>query len=349
MTNANTKAATIHGDMKRNRLVLVSHIIIWLVFLSIPGFFRPAGPEGSHGTDIIDDIFIPHRIINGLYLVFVFYTNYYIAIPKLYEGRRYMAYGLYILGIVAGLIIINFSIIQYGYAKMPPDSLFVYLGPSHNLLMFIITFIFSLVMSLYNELRKAKEEKLNTEIAFLKAQINPHFLFNTLNSIYSLALTKSDKAAPAVVKLSSLMRYSISDSDKVKVPLSKELAYITNYIELQKLRLSSKVRLQYNVSGGGVLKEIAPFLLIPFVENAFKHGVNAEEDSVIDIAISIADDKLLMQTTNNKVYVQQDEEARTGLGINNTKQRLKLLYRDKHKLVIDNGDDCFKVQLEIYW
>lgn len=174
-------------------------------------------------------------------------------------------------------------------------------------------------------------------------------MFNTLNSIYSLALTKSDKTANAVVKLSSLMRYSISESDKQKVLLAKEIDYINNYIELQKLRITSNVKIDYNITGSAGLKEISPFLLIPFIENAFKYGVNSEENSDIKIAIDITEDMLHLHVVNNKVYVQNGEERNTGLGMRNTQQRLNLLYPGRHMLVVKNEDDHFDVTLQINW
>ncbi|MBS1772226.1 MAG: sensor histidine kinase [Bacteroidetes bacterium] len=332
------------------RLVNISiHLVVWFVLLSLPGFFRPAGPPkyGEHGFGIIDDIFVTHRLVNAVFLVILFYTNCYLVIPKFYLAKRYALLLLYIIGTIVAFVSINYVVMNFGFARKAPESLFRFLGPSHNLLLFIIVYVFSFALSLYNQWIKVKEEKLHTEILFLRAQINPHFLFNTLNSIYSLAITKSDKTAAAVVKLSGLMRYSITESDKPLVPLSSELDYINNYIELQKMRLSEKVKLNYIIKGHSTGVTIAPFLLIPFIENAFKYGVNAEEDSDIHILISISDTEISLDVINNKVYVQKSAEDNTGLGISNTKQRLKLLYPGKHQLVITDNDDKFNIHLKV--
>lgn len=342
---------TDYTAMKKKWFIISAHIVAWFVLLLLPGFFRPNGPTtpGMHGGDLISDIFVSHRLANAVFLLILFYVNCYIAIPKFYLGRKYMSLVAYVLATIIAFVSMNYIIMNFGFAKKVPDSLFHYIGPSHNLLMFIIVYVVSFALSVYNQLLQTKEEKLNAEISFLKAQINPHFLFNTLNSIYSLALTKSDKTANAVVKLSSLMRYSISESDKQKVLLAKEIDYINNYIELQKLRITSNVKIDYNITGSAGLKEISPFLLIPFIENAFKYGVNSEENSDIKIAIDITEDMLHLHVVNNKVYVQNGEERNTGLGMRNTQQRLNLLYPGRHMLVVKNEDDHFDVTLQINW
>lgn len=190
-------------------------------------------------------------------------------------------------------------------------------------------------------------DKLDAELSYLKAQINPHFLFNTLNSIYSLALQKSDDAANAVVKLSGMMRYVLTESQRESVSLEKEINYIKDYVELQKLRLGNAVRLDFNISGNAAQKQIAPLLLIPFIENAFKHGVNAEENSEIKIEINVTESAVNLFVKNNKVNVDNTTDVKTGLGVENTKNRLILLYPDKHHLTIDDNPLSFAVSLSI--
>lgn len=344
----------------RVNLILV-HIIGSLAFLMIPVLSPPPGTN-----NLFESLGDYHHLKDifgfGLTLLF-FYANYYYFIPNTYFKKRYT---LYILWCMIGFAFItilpnlvfpdtNFMHGRGHHRPLPPDMgkpggfIFMYGHMIHNVLRFLVVLSISMMLKTNSRLKQIQKEKMDAEISFLKAQINPHFLFNTLNSIYSLALTKSDYAAPAVVKLSSLMRYSISESDKDKVPFSKELAYISNYIELQRMRLSSKVRIFHTVNGDGTGKDIVPFLLIPFIENAFKHGVNAEEDSLIDVKIDITTERLVLNVRNNKVYVQPDREDSTGLGIGNTRERLKHLYPGKHNLVILDGDDYFNVLLELYW
>ncbi|SEW15437.1 Histidine kinase [Chitinophaga sp. YR573] len=219
------------------------------------------------------------------------------------------------------------------------------LDVGHQVFLFLAVFFFSLILKISNRWRQSEKEKLNAELSYLKAQINPHFLFNTLNSIYSLAIDKSDQTPAAIVKLSGMMRYVISDSGHHLVSLSKEIDYINNYIALQKIRFGNAVPLSFRVSGVYVGEQIAPLILISFVENAFKHGVNAAEDSDIRIEINITLHQLHFTAFNNKVTVQEMPEDKGGLGIVNTRKRLELLYPGRHTLEIIDDPNYFSVSL----
>ncbi len=333
--------------MKHNKsLVIFVHIVAWLVFLSLPTLLKPDMHGHERGTWLGDLLHIT-RITNSLLFIALFYLTYYWVIPKLYLAKRYLAFGAVMLLSFAAFCALNFAMRPSHFHRPGHLRFKDVVGPPHNIFMFIIVLVFAFALFLYTQWQKTKEAHLNTEISFLKAQINPHFLFNTLNSIYSLAIIKSDRTPEAVVKLSSLMRYSITEANRAMVALSKELDYINDYISLQQLRLTAKVKLSYNVTGSPVGKEIAPFLLIPFIENAFKHGVNSEEDSDINISIHISDDELLLKVSNRKVYVQTDKYSGVGLGITNTAQRLTLLYPGRHHLKIEDGDDDYFISLQI--
>jgi two-component system LytT family sensor kinase len=187
-----------------------------------------------------------------------------------------------------------------------------------------------------------------TELSFLKAQVNPHFLFNTLNNIYSLAVRKSDDAPQAVMMLADMMRYVLSDAQSDHVPLDKDLEYISEYIKLQKLRLTDKVTIQYTVTGNTADREIAPLMLIPFVENAFKYGTSTHEESTITIDIRIEGDKLIAYVVNKLVSQAVQMQKATGTGLVNVRRRLELLYADRHTLDINTDDDgYYKVYLQL--
>jgi LytS/YehU family sensor histidine kinase len=196
--------------------------------------------------------------------------------------------------------------------------------------------------------QELETEKLTSELGFLKSQINPHFLFNTLNNICSLARKKSDETEPALLKLSEIMRYMIHDSLEDKVLLSKEIEYLHNYIELHLLRLSGKVRVEFSIIGDPASRMIEPLLLIPFVENAFKHGVSYQEDPPITILIRIVDDMIQFQV-ENRIFGSTDgalpEES--GIGLRNVRRRLDLLYPGKHELKIVEEEKTFRVDLTI--
>lgn len=192
-----------------------------------------------------------------------------------------------------------------------------------------------------------EREKLVTELSFLRSQVNPHFLFNTLNNIYSLALIKSDATADAVLKLSSIMRYVLSETKHDTVALDKEIQFIKHYIELQKVRLTDKVSIQFLINGEIDGQQIAPLILIPFVENAFKYGISTKEVSNIFFKVE-ADKKSIQFVSKNRILAGDKETPeRTGIGLKNARRRLELLYPGKHTLTVEEDDSQFIVNLTL--
>ncbi len=197
-----------------------------------------------------------------------------------------------------------------------------------------------------NRLRQLETEKLQAELRQLKAQIQPHFLFNTLNSIYALALRKDDRTAQTVVKLAEFMRYIIRDAHHNQVSLEKEMAYIGNYIDLQRARLRDSVPVHFSLEGESLDHRIAPLVLFSFIENAFKHGVNPEQESEIRIAITIQNRQLHLAVFNKKVTISHLEESH-GIGLQNARDRLRMLYPDSHHLTVDDDARYFRVDLKL--
>ena len=193
---------------------------------------------------------------------------------------------------------------------------------------------------------QAEAEKARAELAFLKAQINPHFLFNTLNNIYSLALTKNDDTPFAVMKLSNIMRYLTDDATHDYVALQSEVECISDYIELQKLRLNQKTEINFSVNGWLDEKQISPLILITLVENVFKYGVSNHEHSPLTIRIS-ADERTITLFCQNRVFNTLRKVEREGIGIGNTKQRLQLLYPNKHLLNITSDKGLYTILLTV--
>ena len=196
-----------------------------------------------------------------------------------------------------------------------------------------------------NEKKALENANLNAEVNFLKSQINPHFLFNTLNSIYAQAHSKSDNTEFSILKLSELLRYVLYDSGEEKVELSRDIQYINNYIALQRLRLSNRISLHYAVSGDMEEKTIAPLLLINFIENAFKHGISYTHPSSINIDIRIFE-KILTLTVTNPI-LEKDSFTAGGIGLKNVTRRLELLYPGQHQLDIHHQNDQHIVDLKI--
>lgn len=226
-----------------------------------------------------------------------------------------------------------------------PNKIFMALG--RNFFLFVSGLFVSMTIRISQQLKHIKQEKTEAELSYLKAQINPHFLFNTLNSVYALALNNSPQTADAVVKLSGMMRYVLTYSQLEFVSLDKEIKYISDYIDLQKLRISSNVTLSYEVNGDLEGLRIAPLLLIPFVENAFKHGVNAEDASTIEIKISVYRNVLNFNIKNNIVRQAFNKEDESGIGSENTRLRLNMIYPQKHLLNIEESENVFSISLQI--
>ena len=218
---------------------------------------------------------------------------------------------------------------------------------NEHFFIFLVVLFLALLLKIRDRWIRAEEEKLHAELAYLKTQINPHFLFNTLNSIYAMALGKSEQTAGAIVRLSSMMRYVLTDTGREKVALKQEIAYLIDYIELQKTRFEGSLLIDLNVTGDPGDKQIVPLLLIPFVENAFKYGVNPEEPSTISIRIDILDHELSLFVANRKVAPSQPNTGPSGLGIKNTRERLQLLYPGKYTLELKDEEKDFTVSLNL--
>jgi len=199
-----------------------------------------------------------------------------------------------------------------------------------------------------NDITLLQKEKSVAELNSLKQQVNPHFLFNTLNSLYALGIEENgEKTADGIAKLGTLMRYNLHDAQVDQIALSKEVDYIKKYIELQELRLTDKNKISIQIDEIGMDKKtIAPMLLIPFIENAFKYGVSPSEATTIDLNISLKKDTLVLQLFNTIIKNRQQKNG-NGIGISNTRQRLAKLYPEKYELIIEETAEEFEVHLEI--
>jgi len=191
---------------------------------------------------------------------------------------------------------------------------------------------------------KAEAEKAIAELSFLKAQINPHFLYNTLNNIYTLCITGSENAAESIMKLSNIMRYVTDESEADFVSLQQEIDCISNFIALQRLRLGKKVSLTYTIEGNAAGHRIAPLIFMTYIENVFKYGLSNHLASSIEIFIKIEDQKISLYT-QNPLFEFKKPDSRKGVGLENTQKRLDYLYPDQHTVTITSGEDLFTVLL----
>ncbi len=333
----------------KKRFQIVLHVLVWLAFGAWVLYY-------INGNKALT----PHRVLDvvvGLaFWLLIFYVNWSYLIPKYLARNKLM---LYIANVLALLLL-------YGLVKSPLDFyLFREFNPnmkavftSERLLQYglgglVLVFISSGLKVTGNYIRNERRnkelenQKLVAELAFLKSQVNPHFLFNTLNNIYSLAYKQSPETPDAIMKLSLLMRYMLYESNDTLVSLQKEVEHINNFIDLQKLRLREHTSLQFNVEGDIEGKQIAPMLMMTLVENAFKHGLVSKNEIGIIINLKVTDSELHFSTANNISTHKKREFG--GIGLENLRQRLKLLYPNRHKLTFEEKDGVFYASMKLYF
>lgn len=205
----------------------------------------------------------------------------------------------------------------------------------------------------FKQLREKQEletQTMQSELRFLKSQINPHFLFNTLNNLYALTLKKSDKAPEIVIKLSEMMRYMLYECNEKSVPLHKEVNYLKNYLDLEQLRQHDNIQINFRVDGHVSDQQIAPLLFIPFLENSFKHGLNTQlKDGFVNIHLQVAEKSVDFKIENSKgqTVARPDNRPSGGIGLVNVRRRLNLLYPERYHLKVSNTPNTFAVHLTI--
>jgi LytS/YehU family sensor histidine kinase len=334
--------------MKRNWQIFW-HVVFWV---SITSFFAFLTYNNSKVS--IEEILVLFGLFNSVNIG-LFYLNYLYLIPRFLDKKLYKKYTLALI-----VSIVVFALGKYGLAHFFKGYELVEHGKQISFGTFMlgsgINNIFYLFLSsalkfavdwFLNERvqRDLENQRLTAELAFLKSQINPHFLFNSLNSIYSLAYQKSDTTPEAILKLSEIMRYMLYESNDNKVDLAKELQYLQNYIDLQKIRFGNKAFVDFKITGEVGNQKIVPLLLIAFIENAFKHGVANDPSSPICLRINLDGTHLHFFMENKKHMMNRDNEG--GIGLNNVKRRLDLLYSGKYKLTIQDEPTLYTCELSL--
>ncbi len=326
-------------------LPTVLHMGFWLLFASIVVFLRPPVPNTS---DL--NVWPPLVSIFLLQLPF-FYLNAYFLIPRFLYRNGGILYFFLALG--AGIVISALHyFLRVTFDLHPPNfPIRWHLIDMPVLLMWAISTSYRLLMDNLRKEQERKEqetERLKSELSFLRSQISPHFMFNVLNSIAALARKKSDKVEPVVIQLSELMRYMLYASDESLVPLNKEISYLQNYVDLQRLRFGSTVSIHFSAENTDSSLLIEPMLLIPFVENAFKHGTGLIAEPSIEIYASSQGESFRFQVRNKADRQSTEEKDRnSGIGLANIERRLKLLYPDSYQLQINQTRDWYEVDLTI--
>jgi hypothetical protein len=371
-----TKSA---GKERSKAFVVILHIALWLIFFIIPNYVVIWQEEnGSHYY-----LFILKKT---LFYVFVFYLNYSVLVPFLFFRNRKLLYFIVaafttFLLFMTSEVVIETTRPRFEHDKKHYDNRFKESDetrfvqgeeqtpfPKHphrppprwpltynNLLTFFLLSGAGLGLRFADKTREterlrreAEKEKIHTELEMLKSRIHPHFFFNTLNNIYALTESGSAEASGAILKLSRLMRYVIYDSQAETTLLSKEIDFIRNYIDLMRLRLTPKIKLEVYLPDNFSDTEIFPLLFITFVENAFKHGISYSHPSFIDISMQVGNNQIDFSCKNSLHDKKQEEDDMyAGLGLENAKKRLELLYPRSHQLNIIKTTETFEVKLII--
>jgi sensor histidine kinase YesM len=343
---------------RRKLMVVLAHVLFWVCYISLPLLLdnpqQGGSPPTNSPTNRIDNGFHEHFLaiffsIN-LISVLVFYANTELLMPRFFRKKSIGKYivGVFLLLFVALVANYYFRILITG---LPPRT---FLRPTTFYLLMSVIGISTCYRLLtdYQEERTLRVEqeksRLQSELSFLRSQISPHFMFNLMNSLAALARKKSDLLEPVIVKMSDLLRYMLYDSDETKVPIDKEINYLNSYIELQKLRFGSHIKIETYIDAQNNNITIEPMLLIPFVENAFKHGTGYITDPFIEVKL-VTNLTSLHFSVKNK-YSHSPKESKddsSGIGLANVRRRMELLYPDKHRLNVNANKDMFITELSI--
>ena len=294
-------------------------------------------------------------IVRVSLLMALAWLNIHWLIPRFLLHKKYTTYFAFVLLLLLSYLVLQslYDFYLFGYVLGPGrnarlSSSLIY-NFTHTSLYLLLTIALKFSMDWYEQKKTLQEirlEKLQAEVNYLRSQINPHFLFNALNNLYALTLRKSDEAPAVVLKLSELMEYMLYESEETVIPLEKEIQYLNNYLELEKIRQDNKADIRLTVTGDTQQCYLPPFLIFPLVENAFKHGVSkTAHNAFLFINISVGP-TLMIDIENNKGNVPSTAQS-GGIGLLNLKKRLELLFPGKHTLEISDGSDRFQVQLKI--
>jgi two-component system sensor histidine kinase AlgZ len=348
----------MNSFLYRHRVVLL-HVSFWCVYMSFFFYQISSRPGADTNTSIAFSRVAVHVAFNMI----AAYMNYFIFLPRFLESRKI---GRYLVEFFIPFIILTTIRVHvqrllmdgYTYQELYFYSN-IYIVQMSATSLFVVVFIGTLRFAkdwfeLEAKKKEVENEKLTAELNFLKEQINPHFLFNTLNNLYYLAYTKSDNTTEVIAKLSQMMRYMIYESNYKQVELSKEIEYMHNYVSLERLRLNNQIPIEFKVEGEPDGIKIAPLILITFLENAFKHGANStNKNAWVNLSIKV-DGKNCVYTVENskdgitKVNgVHSDVGRKSGIGLQNVKRRLELTYPSKYNLDVKDQADRYSVQLKL--
>lgn len=337
-----------------NRIFLL-HLSFWCVYFSFFFYqitFSRRGEDIDYGRALLD---ASSQII---IMAVLSYLNYFYWLPRFLKHKNIWRYLLEFS--IPFFIIVSFHMFlkRQIYIEFKDAKGFLYSSKfviQHTIIsLFIILFVGMLKFAqdwfdLEAKKKEIENERLTAELRFLKAQINPHFLFNTLNNLYYLAMINSPNTTEVIEKLSQMMRYMLYDSNHPKVSMSKEIEYMKNYIALEKLRLDNQVPIEFEVVGNPNEVQIVPLIFITFLENAFKHGVsNNSTNAYVNIKININGNNCTYNVENSKLpQNMENTNEKSGIGLQNVNRRLDLSYPNNYDLVVYEDEMTYKIELNL--
>jgi two-component system, LytTR family, sensor kinase len=328
------------------------HIIFWFFFFLVGSFIDTVGNHGGVFSfeSWFGDVFCAYFLSWLLRSIIIFYIAYwyfdcYFSLKNLIVHLLAFIF-LATLGVMfryfVDEIIIAPLINNWNWGKNV--TLGMYFGKDFNtqILLVLCAFLLKCIQDFFKS-EAIKKEKITMELAYLKSQINPHFLFNTMNNLYGLSLSEPDKTPDVILKISEMIRYMLYESNEERVPLTKEIEYLNSYIELEKIRYEGQTFVDFTVEGNTNNKLIAPLLLISFVENIFKHGNIQDSHNQVVISIKIEENQLIFKQRNAVAIREKDKMG--GLGLKNVERRLFLLYPNKYTLHVKNENGIYESEL----
>ena len=298
-----------------------------------------------------------NELIQLFFYAFLVYLNLLYLIPNYLARHAFVYFGL-VLAVCALVTPIEVLVFYLKFhdqplyrARLVETQVWIFIG---NVIVTIVSTVLRVIMDWWryqNEKQVLLTQTMQSELRFLKSQINPHFLFNTLNNLYALTLKKSDKAPEIVLKLSEIMRYMLYECNERRVQLTKEIQYIYNYLDLERLRQPKDTDIRFVVEGQISEQMVAPLLFIPFLENSFKHGLNnqIQGEGFVRLRLTVAGEDLEFFIENSKAerLPRQDHPRSGGIGLVNVRQRLQMLYPDNHTLTVQDEPHRYAVTLHL--
>lgn len=299
-----------------------------------------------------------NTLIHVFFMMVMIYFNYEYLIPHYLSKQRFFTYLLFLFATALIIMPIEILCLYWNIVGQedPNAQLELLAKQSGHLIFLLLALIASTILKITKEwlfqqaVQKELENKnLQSELSFLKSQINPHFLFNTLNSLYALTLKKSDKAPDLVLQLSDMMRYMLYKSNEKEVPLEQEIQYIQNYLALERTRYADKARIEFDYVGEPAQHyKIAPLLFITFLENSFKHGLSQSiQDGFVECLIYAEGNWIDFTIQNSKTQERDEHYFQGGIGLVNVRRRLELIYPHRYQLDISETEDTYIVNLKI--